>query len=145
MNRVPIRAPAAPADNTAATLWAFPMPPAASTGTDTALRTPLRSGSRLSRPRRWPPASVPWAMTKSQSGRVIGRREHEQVGQVKTGIAAGMLEVRCAEVVGHFSGSFLRYELEQGAVDLLGVRPRDGVRSAFDHDQFDVLDEAGEP
>jgi hypothetical protein len=53
------RAPAAPAASTAATPRAVAMPPAATTGTSTESSTESRSGSRLTRPRTCPPASVP--------------------------------------------------------------------------------------
>src|SRR5580692_6086407 len=32
-------------------------------------------------------------------------------------------------------------EVEQGGVDLVGMRPGDGVRAALDHDQADVFDQ----
>src|SRR5262249_2547121 len=58
-------------------------------------------------------------------GGVTGRREDEQVGQVQAGIAAGVLELGGAEVVGH-GGSF-----EMVFAVVRGQRPRKSVRAAL--------------
>src|SRR5438309_175203 len=65
MNRVPTRAPAAPAASTAARERPLPMPPAARTGISTASRTSLSKARTPILPRMWPPASIPCAIMKS--------------------------------------------------------------------------------
>ena len=65
MNRVPTRAPAAPAASTAARERPLPMPPAARTGMSTASRTSLSRARTPIFPRMWPPASIPCAIMKS--------------------------------------------------------------------------------
>ena len=101
---VPICTPAAPSASAATMPRPSPMPPAAITGTFTASTTcgtsaivpAWRAMSSFRNMPRWPPASLPWAMTASQPCPSSQRASSADVAELMTSIPASFTRLSSA-------------------------------------------------